>query len=338
MMKPFKLLSVLSLVVTFAATNAYSVISQTISIVDNGKPLSGAKITLNFPNEPEIEIVDNSEEDDDKRMAFIMFPVDKDYGATGTITIEKNGKKITRLIKLGEPVKYDVSQGDFTKKDDTKINRPAYEISLITGRDFGSSNTETNYSGSNFQGSDSDLNQHNFGIDFRARPFANKALLAGLTFEYFFDDAETGLNQDLHPTPGIDTFLNLTRNFFFMPYIGTEVFAANNSNFIVNAILGVRFESITLNAITDESGGGGVRNYFEDDQLTIDPTIALEGDYTLPFGNANNAPKLRFGIALDYISSADFNATSAVNNFNYNFEAGNNIAQRVYVGLAFPFN
>ena len=337
-MKSLKLLSILSLVVIFAATNAYSVISQTVSIVDNGEPLSGAKITLTFPDEPAIEIVDNGEEDDDDRLAFIMFPVDKNYGDTGTITIEKDGKKITRIFKVGEPVKYDISQRDFTRKDYTKINRPEYEIALVTGRDFGGINSEVIYSGTGFSGDDADLEQNHIGIDFRARPFANKALITGFAFDYFFDEGETGLNQDLHPTAGNDTFMFLTRNFFFMPYIGSEIFAANNSSFIVNAILGIRFESVTLNGITDESGGGGIRNEFDDDDFLIDPTIALEGDWTLPFGNADEAPKLRFGVALDHISETSFNTTSAVNNFDYNFRGGNTWAQRVYMGLVLPLN
>lgn len=194
-------------------------------------------------------------------------------------------------------------------------------------------------------GADIDTDSASIGADaryyFGGIPFLQNNIrpptFCGMWGRYNFDNANTGLNLDLHPTSGVDTTLTLKRNGFLMPYCGVGLFSIQQVA-LVSFYLGARFEFIELIGKTDETGGGGVSERLSRSRTRVGPTLGLEGEVPLSINNIRDPkPSFYFGFAEDRFPKENVRGSSSAYNFNYDFQVESGWNARGYAGARFRF-
>jgi hypothetical protein len=176
------------------------------------------------------------------------------------------------------------------------------------------------------------------GADLSVCPGAIPMILGVRARVYVGEGGE--VEFDLHPTAGIDTFVSFDPNFSISPYVGFPFlirFDPRYGRTVVTPWLGIDIKQSTIKLFTDESGGGGTANEFEEDDVSVGFSAGLNVDVPLPLNvGADLQPFLRIGGAVHVGHESEGGGTSAILGNDYSFSAEEtSVEGRIGMGLAF---
>ncbi len=206
---------------------------------------------------------------------------------------------------------------------------------------LGGADTEQDFAGDRESGDDLGLEDFGPGIDARWHPGGGRAFGGLWTKAFVGAGGSQGLDLDNHPPAGEDdTTLEADAKAFVMPYIGYDVIDPirdDNIGIRLSPYLGVRIEWTELEAVTDESGGGGIKERFSNDQVYVAPTVGVEiGIPIWRLSSERFDTELKFGVAVDYIPGLDVEGESSIGN-DYDFESDAAFRIRALAGVSLRF-
>ena len=193
-------------------------------------------------------------------------------------------------------------------------------------------NTEASLNSPFFNGNGQhvELSQSSFGLDYRLPLPGSNAFWGAQGRVFLGPGSGKEMNLDIHPTAGEDTFIRLQERISAMIYAGMTVASIEQYNLAL--ILGARATQSRITGSTDESGGGGWREEFSDNELRIQPSVIAE--LTGPACESFTS-RWRAGIALDHTNDHSVSGQSSTFGFNYGFATDSEWQVRTFFGLIY---
>ncbi len=154
-----------------------------------------------------------------------------------------------------------------------------------------------------------------------------------LGFAWNPDGSDSGAGGDKHP-PGNqqDTFLELEDSYYFRIQVGVPVVQYKWAE--IDLLAGVQATHTELRLFTDESGGGGNAEVFEEDKYRVAPVVGVQAGFWFPeyeniyyYGGYNAI----------YQPSIAVQGQSSLN-FNYNARADSGWQNEFWAGIQYRFN
>jgi len=274
-------------------------------------------------------------------------PNTADFDGTLNIRVQRrNGSVVEDTVthEAGRAVKlpFQPDSQDFVAE--TVHPKPRYPrqfgVAVDGAYSFGSANTKQDFSGARDSGSNAGFGQGSIGVDGRWHPNGGP-FFAGAWGRVFFGKGQDGLETDNHPPAGADdTEIKLDTKWFVMPYVGYDIIDPIKSGlgFRLSGYIGARFEETEIEATSDESGGGGVKEKFSDNKFYVAPTVGAEiGIPIYPASGESFGVELKLGAAVDYIPKFDVSGMSSSFATDYDFETKDTFRARVMAGVQFQF-
>lgn len=323
----------MAMVTALFSQSVFAVYHQGISVVtDEGKPVQSATVSLSIPGQDTITVQDNGKGDDDDRVGFFKLAVaDSAAGKQGTLKITSGGKTTTQTISIGKAVTVSVGGGAASTATtaSTTSRMGGGEYTIDVSRTDGNADTSLTSPFFNGDGDHLDLTQVSFGLDYRLPLTGQPNMFWGAQGRVFIGNSDEGLNRDIHPTPGQDTFISYQEHVAAMLYAGMILASMNEYNLAL--ILGARATQAKISGSSDESGGGGIDNNFSDVERSIQPSVILE--MTAPRCDLISA-RWRAGIALDRNNDHSVNGVSTLGN-DYHFSMDSEWQVRTFFGVVY---
>ncbi len=316
----------ISLITAFFSQSVFAVYHQAVSVAtDKGEPVQSATVSLSIPGQDTVTVKDNSKEDDDDRIGFFKIPVaDSAVGKKGTLTVTRGGSVTTQAVVVGKTIEVSIASASAPPR-----SRSGGEYTVDISRTDGNTDTSLAAPFYNGGGDHLELTQTSFGIDYRMPLGSNPNMFWGAQGRLFIGNGAEGLNLDLHPTAGRDTFLRYQEHFAAMLYAGMILATMNEYN--LSLILGARATQGKVSGMSDESGGGGIRNHFSDVERSIQPSLIME--VTGPKCEVLSS-RWRAGVALDRNNDHSVNGVSTLG-FDYHFDMEDEWQVRTFFGVIF---
>lgn len=202
-----------------------------------------------------------------------------------------------------------------------------WEIALTPGGSFGSIGTRqlTSFGGKS-NGKDIHYEAANLHADVRYYVGGvgsvggwEPSLLVGLKGAGTFGGGERGLEEDNHPPFGDDdSFVKYEIDGSLTPYFGLTLVDCECSR--MNLLIGPRITFASVTGITDESGGGGVRERFTNDEVQVGPAVGLELDIPISrmrYGGVEGG--VRIATWGEYLPGISASGASSTFPFDYRF-------------------
>jgi Chaperone of endosialidase len=183
------------------------------------------------------------------------------------------------------------------------------------------------------------MTQSFFGIDLRystdQAPFGARLAVGAKLRSHGGEAREARFN--FHSTPGDDTWLQYRRDSSAMLYAGLpldvnpSILPGPAYRVVVTPYGGVVLENGTLKFKTDESGGGGSLNVFEQDRTRTGFVVGLDIDaFMAPFANGMQ-PFVRIGAQVNFMPEIQGSGQSTLG-FDYRHRQGPDTDAGVRVG------
>ncbi len=154
------------------------------------------------------------------------------------------------------------------------------------------------------------------------RPFPNLLSLGlGMTFGFALGDTlARGLGVDLHPPYGVaDTYLGYEMSWRFNPYLSYQMtrVGMNAAPIDLAFLVGLHLSGMNLQAITDESGGGGMRNSLSERRTLWGPSLGAGLFYRM----ANDMLLVNVLLMFDYVAAQSMEFQTSVFGLDYAMRA-----------------
>lgn len=155
-------------------------------------------------------------------------------------------------------------------------------------------------------------------------------LFLTMLFAYTPSLHASGLFADLHPTAGNDTRLKAKEKWLLRALVGGEMW--RHQALTLSLLAGFQVAKLEARMMTDESGGGGIRNVFTRNRLLFGPIVGAEINRRL------SARWIAFlAMNASFLSELTGSGVSANNAFPYAFRLDDGIQFDVRSGLLFRF-
>ena len=203
------------------------------------------------------------------------------------------------------------------------------EFAFTPGGSFASIGTEqrTNFNGTT-HGKDIDYAAANLHGDLRyywgglaegRTGWFRPSLIVGLKGAGTLGGADRGLEEDNHPPVGIESFVDYEIDGTLTPFFGLTLADFDCSR--VNFLVGPRITFAEITGITDESGGGGVRERFSRNVVQVGPAFGMELDVPIrPLSREGFEVGVRVAGWGEYLPGTHVTGESSTFPFDYRFE------------------
>lgn len=319
-------LLIFSLTLLAFIPKAFAVATLEVSVTDGSNAVSGDTISLFDASGQQVE-------DDDNDGAAVIFS-----GLQPGLYTVKSGDKTLRTVSIGPNdtvKKISVTAPAYAMRSPNWPNWPNSDLNMSYGfrglYKYGSFDSALTSPGFGNPSGDAHISNLGLAFDLMFRPPNLGELFLVASLGILPSASDESARGDLHPTPGKDSFLKLREYYFLRFMLGWSLYEIERIS--LSAVGGVQLTRRQLSLITDESGGGGNREKFNDKETSIDPVVGIMGSMKT---NLKNDARVYFGVNATRMGSQSVSGRSSLN-FDYSGKLDSGWQTEFYVGLLFPF-
>lgn len=319
-------LLVFSLALFAFIPKALAVATLEVTVTDGSNAVSGETISLFNASGQQVE-------DDDNDGGPLIYK-----GLEPGLYTVKSGDKTLRTVSIGPNdtvKKISVTAPAYALRSPNWPNWPNSDLNLSYGvrglYKYGSFDSRLMSPGFGNPSGDSNIGTLGIGFDLIMSPRTLSDLFFIASLGVLPSASDKSAQGDLHPTPGRDSYLKLREYYFLRALIGWTMYEMQRVS--IAAVGGVQLTRRELSLVTDESGGGGNREKFNDKETSIDPVVGIMGSMKT---NLANDARIYFGVNATRMGSQSVSGRSSLN-FDYRGKVDSGWQSEVYFGLLFPF-